>query len=88
MQYNVAIEHNRPNTRSNTDDVDDWMIDTSAVNLTTTNLRRLTLYSLEQIFLCEEKTKLLLMIKVEDDDRLLGGRVLKYMLSRIQKKES
>ena len=50
------------------------MVDTSAVDLTTTNLRRLSLYPLKEIFFCEEKMKLLLMIKVEDDDRLLRER--------------
>jgi len=74
VQDDVHGERDHPNTPSNADNQDDWMVDTSAVYLTTTNPRQLTLYPLEQIFLCAEKTKLLLMIKVEDDDRLLRGK--------------
>ena len=68
MEGDVRGKHDCPITRSNAEEVDDWMVDTFTVNLTTTNLRGVTLYPLEQIFMCAEKEKFLLMIKVEDDD--------------------
>ena len=45
-------------TRSNVEDFDDWMVDTAAAELTTNDTRRLSIFPLEQLLLCKERTKL------------------------------
>jgi len=61
-----------PNTRLNVEEMDDWMVDTSAVDLTTTNVRRLSMYPIEQLLLCGERARLLMVIKQSAADALLG----------------
>ena len=50
-----------PTTRSSVEEVDDWVIDEDAYNLTTTYHRRLSCYPLEQLLISERNTKLLLL---------------------------
>ena len=59
-------EGDGPRTRSMAQVDDDWMIDTSAVDVTTNDTRRLQLYPAEQLILCKENTKLLILVKVSD----------------------
>lgn len=65
-------EYDGPNTRSNVEEMEDWMVDTSAVDLTTTNVRRLSIYPIEQLLLCGERSRLLMVIKQSEADALLG----------------
>ena len=48
-----------PTTRSSVEEVNDWVIDEDAYNLTTTDHRRLSRYPLEQLLISERNTKLL-----------------------------
>ena len=48
---------------SNVEDFDDWIVDTAAAELTTNDRRRLSIYPLEQLLLCKERTKLLILVK-------------------------
>ena len=54
-------------------DDDDWVVDMDAAECNVTDIRRLDRYCLEQIFVLEEKTKLLLLVSVADDDTVLNG---------------
>ena len=53
---------------------DDWMVDTDAAECRVTDVRRLDRYPLEHIFTLPERTHLLLLIAVDDDDRVFGGK--------------
>ena len=56
---------------------DDWVVDTDAATCEVTDVRRLDRYPLEHIFTLPEKSKLLLLVAVEDDDRVFGGLGMK-----------
>ena len=67
------VDDNGPKLRSSNEDIDDWVIDSEGINIKTTNQRRLSRYCIEQLWVTENKTKLLVLIKVADDDDLYGG---------------
>ena len=70
-----------PALRSSThDDDDDWLIDDDAVDVSTTNHRRLSRYPIEQLLVSPEKSKLLLLVNVKDDDLVFGGNANKINL--------
>ena len=62
-----------PKLRSSNEDIDDWVIDSEGINIKTTNQRRLSRYCIEQLWITENKTKLLVLIKVADDVDVYGG---------------
>ena len=65
-------------TRSSTVVEDnDWVVDTDTATCKVTDVRRLDRYPLEHIFTLAEKSKLLLLVAVEDDDRVFGGLGMK-----------
>ena len=66
-----------PNTRSNDNEFEDWMVDMSAVNLTTTGMRRLSFYPIKQLLLCKERAWLLMLVKQSSAESKLGKGVAK-----------
>ena len=62
-----------PKLRSSTEDIDDWVVDSTGINIETTNQRRLSRYCMEQLWVTEHRTKLLVLINVADDLELYGG---------------
>ena len=62
-----------PKLRSSNEDIDDWVLDSAGINIETTNQRRLSRYCIEQLWVTEYKTKLLVLINVADDLDLYGG---------------
>ena len=62
-----------PRLRSSNEDIDDWVIDSAGIKIETTNQRRLSRYCIEQLFVSEHKTKLLVLINVADDLDIYGG---------------
>ena len=50
----------------------DWLIDNDAVDVSTMNHRRLSCYPIEQLLLSPEKSKLLFLVNVKDDDAAFG----------------
>ena len=62
-----------PRLRSSNEEIDNWVIDSAGINIETTNQRRLSRYCIEQLWLTEHKTKLLVLINVADDHGMCGG---------------
>jgi hypothetical protein len=62
-----------PRLRSSNEEIDDWVIDSAGINIETTNQRRLSRYCIEQLWVTEYKTKLLVLINVADDLNMYGG---------------
>ena len=62
-----------PRLRSSNDEIDDWIIDSEGINIETTNHRRLSRYCIEQLWVTEYKTKLLVLINVANDLKMYGG---------------
>ena len=63
-----------PVTRSRVSPSNDWVVDTSAADVTTDDTRRLQLYPIEQLMTSRENTKLLILVKVTDEE-LFGSDV-------------
>ena len=63
-----------PSLRSRDDDIEDWVLDSDGYNVETTNERRLSRYCMEQIWIQNDRTKLLLLVNVDDDQRMFGGQ--------------
>ena len=53
------------------------MVDMSAVDLTTTDVRRLSFYPIEQLLLCKERARLLMLVKQSSAESKLGKGVAK-----------
>jgi len=66
---------NGPNIQSNDDELEDWMVDMSAVDLTTTDVRRLSFYPIEQLLLCKERARLLMLLKQSSAESKLRKEV-------------
>ena len=62
-----------PVTRSSVEDEEDWVIDQSAMDVTTTDTRRLSLYCFEQLLMCRERDKFLILVRVSSDKKLFKG---------------
>ena len=62
-----------PRLRSTNEEFDDWVIDSAGINIETTNQRRLSRYCMEQLWVTEHKTKLLVLVNVADDLDVYGG---------------
>jgi len=67
-----------PVTRSSMEELDDWMVDTSAVEVSTTETRRLSVYPLEQLIRSDEKKDLLLMFKLYIEFNCVKNKVELY----------
>ena len=63
-----------PVTRSTVDADDKWMLDEEAFTMETTERRRLSRVPLEHVCIAEEKTKLLLLVSVDADSKVLKGK--------------
>ena len=63
-----------PVTRSSVEDHDAWIIDRDAIDIRVTDTHILGRYTLEKIVTCKNNTRLLLLVNVDDDDRLFRGR--------------
>ena len=79
--HNSEDNSDGPNTRSSVEELEDWMVDTSAVDLTTTNVRRLSIYPIEQLLLCGERQRLLMVVKQSAADHLLGKGTAKKVVA-------
>ena len=66
-----------PITRSSADDIKDWVVDSDLSEITATTERGLNRYPLEQLLVTEEKTRLLLLVNVDDDHNLFDGLAAK-----------
>ena len=69
-----------PVTRSTVDADDKWMLDEEAFTMETTERRRLSRVPLEHVCIAEEKTKLLLLVSVDADSKVLKGKASKIEL--------
>jgi len=61
-----------PFTRSSVDDNEDWVQDTEAANCQVTDTQRLSSYSLEYLMTLPTRTRLLLLVCIDDDDKLFA----------------
>ena len=66
-------EITRPRLRSTNEEFDDWVINSAGINIKTTNQWRLSRYYMEQLWVTEHKTKLLVLVNVADDLDVYGG---------------
>ena len=66
-----------PVTRSAVDSEDKWLLDEETFTMETTERRRLLRVPLEHVCIAPKKTKLLLLVGVDDDETLLKGKALK-----------
>ena len=58
-----------PRTRSMVQQpTDDWLVDTSAADVSIDDTRRLQIYQIEQLMASRENTKLLVLVKVSEVD--------------------
>ena len=73
LKKNECDQRIGPVTRSSVEELDDWMVDTSAVEVSTTETRRLSVYPLEQLIRCDKKKDLLLLVAEQKDEQILGG---------------
>ena len=73
QQNSPEEEATGPTTRSNADE-DDWLVDVDAAECKVTDMRRLDRCPLEHIVTLPEKSSMLLLVKVEDDDNKFGGK--------------
>jgi hypothetical protein len=62
-----------PRLRSSNEKINDGVIDSAGINIETTNQRRLSRYCIEQLWVTEYRTKLLVLINVADDLNMYGG---------------
>ena len=63
----------RPILRSDSDDIDDWVIDSASFEMTAVKERTLSRYAFEQLLVSEDNTKLLLLVNAADDNAYFGG---------------
>ena len=63
-----------PVLRSAVEDFDDWVIDHDSYEMNKTKERTLSRYAMEQLWIQHDKTKLLLLVKVDDDEEMFGGK--------------
>ena len=63
-----------PNLRSSVEDFDDWVVDHDSYEMNQTKERYLSCYAMEQLWVEPDKTKLLLLVKVDDDGDMFGGK--------------
>ena len=63
-----------PTTRSSTAADTNWLLDEEAFSVSTTDRRRLSRLAIESLMISPVGTKLILLVCVKDDDKLLGGR--------------
>ena len=62
-----------PILRSAVEDFDDWVVDHDSYEMNETKERTLSRYAMEQLWIQHDKTKLLLLVKVDDDEEMFGG---------------
>ena len=63
-----------PILRSAVEDFDDWVVDHDSYEMNKTKERTLSRYAMEQLWIQHDKTKLLLLVKVDDDEEMFGGK--------------
>ena len=77
-KFRSSVHHPKRVTRSSAVVADnDWVVDTDAATCEVTDVRRLDRYPLEHIFTLASKLRLLLLVAVEDDDRVFAGLEMK-----------
>ena len=59
-----------PILRSSTDNIKDWVVDSDLSEVRKTNEQGLNRYPLEQLLVTKEKTRMLLLVNVDDDQNL------------------
>ena len=64
-------------TRSSMDDDDNWILDEAAYTMETTERRRLSRVPLEHVAIAAVKTKFLLLVRADSDDKLLKGKAFR-----------
>ena len=67
-------ESTGPVLRSSVEDFDDWVVDHDSYEMNKTEERTLSRYAMEQLWIQPDKTKLLLLVKVDDDKESFGGK--------------
>ena len=63
-----------PTTRSSTAKEDEWALDEEVFSVTTTYRRRLSRMPIESLVVARVGTKLVLLVRANDDAILMGGR--------------
>ena len=74
--FNDAMELEEdegPTLRSASQEIDDWVVDQDLALGKHTDQRKLDRYPIEQLWVSEEKTRLLLLVNVDDDNNLFNG---------------
>ena len=66
-------EDSDPILLSAVDNYNDWVVDHDSYVMNQTKERDLSQYAMEQLWVQEDKTKLLLLVKVDEDDDMFGG---------------
>ncbi len=72
-------------TRSSAEEMDDWVVDSDAVNITVCDHRRLSRYSIEQLMMSREKTRLLVLVRADEDDDAFSA--MGKLVNEVQKNE-
>ena len=60
--------------RSSSEVIQDWVMDCNLFDIKSTFERNLSIYPMEQLWVTPEKTKLLFLVSVDDDAKLLGSK--------------
>ena len=68
---------------SATEVYDDWVTDSDTYKMKTTKELNLHRYSLEHLWVTKDKTKLLILVNIDDDDSLFAGKGSK--IDKLQK---
>ena len=53
--------------------IEDWVVDPDLAKIKCTTKRSLSQYPIEQLWVTEENTTMLLLVSVGNDDRIFGG---------------
>ena len=59
------------------EDYDDWVVDHDSYEMNQTNERYLSHYAMGKLWVKEDKTKLLLIVKVDEDNDMFEGKASK-----------
>ena len=62
-----------PSLRSSSQAIEDWVVNPDLADMNCTTERDLSIYPLEQLMLMEDRTRLMLLVNVDDDHNLFGG---------------
>ena len=71
-----------PILRSAVEDYNDWVVKHNSYEINQTNEQSLSQYTMKQLWVQKNKTKMLLLVKVDEDDDMFRGKRLKSIRYR------